>query len=208
MYIRSVKANLGRFRSGRNTPPIRLPFPVSPEMRLVQLSPGPKFAHLRPLVLKHWSHLPLLRPNVVAGSLGELQSLADEATLRSLDVSSIDHALVVLTRHGSKPLTDVMRVMLWQTFGVPIFELYLALDQSLLAWECEAHDGWHMAPGIAFANIGSSELVLDGAGNNGLRTGLCGSLDETPCPCGQTSPRIMNVEPLGLLDEYYLAVSA
>jgi hypothetical protein len=207
MSIRNVKANLGRLRS-RNHPPIRLPFPVSSEMRLVQLSPGPHFARVRPLVLKQWTHLPLLRPNVVAGSLNELQLLADEVVLHSLDVSCIDHALVVLTRYGSKPLTDMMRVMLWQRFGVPIFELYLGLDESLLAWECEAHEGWHMAPGIGFANMTAGELILDGAGNSGLRTGLSGSLDQSACPCGQTSPRIMNVEPLQLFDECYLAVSA
>ena len=177
-------------------------------MRLVQLSPGPHFARVRPLVLKQWTHLPLLRPNVVAGSLNELQLLADEVVLHSLDVSCIDHALVVLTRYGSKPLTDMMRVMLWQRFGVPIFELYLGLDESLLAWECEAHEGWHMAPGIGFANMTAGELILDGAGNSGLRTGLCGLLDPNACPCGQTSPRIMNVEPLQLFDECYLAVSA
>jgi hypothetical protein len=177
-------------------------------MRLVQLSPGPRFAHVRPLVLKRWAHLPLLAPNVVAGSLPELQLLADEVALRSLDASCIDHALVVLTHYGARPLSDVMRVTLWQSFGVPIFELYLGLDQSLLASECEAHDGWHVAPGIGFASIGSGELIVDGAGNTGLHTGLRGSLDETPCPCGQTSPRILNIEPVRHFDDRYLAVSA
>jgi len=134
--------------------------------------------------------------------------LAEHATSGSFDPSFIDHALVILTHYGAKPLTDVARVMLWQSFGVPIFELYLGLDYSLLASECEAHDGWHLAPGVAFATLETGELLLDGAGNNGLRTGLRASFDETACPCGRTAPRVLDIEHMRHFDRFYLAASA
>jgi hypothetical protein len=207
MPIRKVKATFRRFRSRKN-PPIELPFPVSPALRLAQLSPGAKFANVQPVVLKHWDDLQALAPNVVVGSLSEMQRLADHAARGSIDASSIDHALVVLTRYGSKPLNDIARVMLWQSFGVPIFELYLSLDHSLLASECEAHEGWHLTPGVGLASLDTGELILDGAGNSGLRTGLRASLDETPCPCGRTSPRILEIEQLQHSDQFRLAVSA
>jgi phenylacetate-coenzyme A ligase PaaK-like adenylate-forming protein len=159
-------------------------------------------------MLKRGSDLQALAPNVVIGSLGEVHHLADLAASGSIDSSSIDHALVILTQYGAKPLSDVARVALWQSFGVPIFELYLSLDHSLLASECEAHEGWHFAPGVGFATLDTGELILDGAGNSGLRTGLSASLDETPCPCGRTSPRILEIEQLGRYDDRYLAVSA
>jgi hypothetical protein len=208
MSFREVKANLRRLRAS-NHAPIPLPFPVAPTLRLARLTPGPNFADAELFVPKRWSDLTAFAPNVVVGSLAKMQSLADRAIAGSVDVSSIDHALVVLTRYGSKPLNDVARVMLWQSFGVPIFELYLGLDHSLLASECEAHDGWHLGPGIGFVILETGELMLDGAGNLGLRTGLSASADQTNCPCGRTSPRVLNIEQLPQrVDIRYLAASA
>ncbi len=193
---------------GGKSPAISLPFPVSSTLRLAQLSPGPKFENIQPVVLKRWSDVQAFGPNVVVGTLGELQRLIDYLAARSIDASSIDRALLVLTRFGSKPLNDVARVALWQAFGVPIFELYLGLDDTLLASECEAHEGWHLTSGIGSITPDTGELVLDGAGNCGLRTGLRASLDETTCPCGLTSPRVLDVEPMRRLDTRYLAVTA
>ena len=184
-----------------------LPFPVPPTLRLAQLSPGPKFANIQPLVLKRWSDISEFAANVVVGSLHEMQRLRELVTAGTLDAASIDRALVILTRFGAKPLNDVARVALWQSFGVPIFELYLGLDQSLLASECEAHEGWHLAQGIDPTTLDTGELILDGAGNSGLRTALRGSIHRTTCPCGLTTPRILDIEQLQP-DDQFLAVSA
>jgi hypothetical protein len=199
--------NARRGRGIRNLP-ISLPFTLSPSLRIAQLSPGPKFADLSPLVLKRWSDLLAFAPNIVIGSLSEFRRLEDQATLGSLDTSSIDRAIIVLTRFGSNPLTDVSRVSLWQSFGVPIFELYLGLDQSLLASECEAHEGWHLAPGVRSLTHEGGELILEGAGNSGLRTGLCATVDQHACPCGLKTPRVLDVEHPRRFDGSFLAVTA
>jgi len=115
-----MQAKIKRFRARKN-PPIQLPFPVSPALRMAQLSAGPKFAGVQPVMLKRFQNLRSFSPNVVAGTASELQRLAELASLGSLDTSSIDHALVVITFYGGKPMTDVVRVILWQAFGVPIF---------------------------------------------------------------------------------------
>jgi hypothetical protein len=206
MSIRKVQNSIKRRRGSKAL--IVLPFPVSPTLRLAQLSPGPKFAGVEPLVLKRWSDLANFAPNVVVGSLIEMQRLAEQRKADGLDVSSIDRALVLLTSFGSKPLSDVARVGLWQAFGVPIFELYLGLDQTLLASECEAHEGWHLSPGIDSVTLENGELILEGAGNSGLRTGLRASMDRTTCPCGLGTTRVLNVEQLRRLDGRYLAVTA
>ncbi len=203
--IRKVQTRLRRIRSPRNLP-ILLPFPVSPTLRLAQLSPGPKFANIKPLVLKRWSDIKEFAPSVVVGSLHEMERLVEHITAGALDAASIDRALVILTHFGSKPLNDVARVSLWQSFGVPIFELYLGLDQSLLASECEAHEGWHLVRGIDSTTLETGELILDGAGNSGLSTGLRASVDRTTCPCGLATPRILNIEPLE--NGHFLAASA
>jgi hypothetical protein len=206
MLIRKVRANMRRFH-GRNTSRIQLPFPVAPTLRLGQLSSGPKFAGVQPFRLKRVQDLRAFAPNVVVGSADELRRFAEQAVSRSLDTSSIDHALVVVTHYGIQPLTDLVRVTLWQAFGVPIFELYLGLDNGLLCAECEAHEGWHLAPGVGCTWI-DGEMILSGGGNNGLRTGFTATLDPHPCPCGRPSPRLLDIEQVADRDARYLAVSA
>jgi hypothetical protein len=125
-----------------------------------------------------------------------------------LDTSFIDRALVILTPLSAKPLTDMARVALWQAFGVPLFELYLGFDHSLLASECEAHEGWHLAFGVHCTTLDTGELILDGAGNTGLRTRLRALVDKTVCPCGQRSSRLLEIEHLRTPDDRYLAVTA
>jgi phenylacetate-coenzyme A ligase PaaK-like adenylate-forming protein len=139
------------------------------------------------------------RPRVLIGRPAELQRLAEHVELGMLDLACVDHAIVVLTHYGAKPITDVLRVTLWQRFGVPIYELYLGPDNSLLASECAAHEGWHLEPGTQFGVL-NDELILDSEGNFGLRTGLTGSLESTPCPCGRTSARLMDVEAISRIE--------
>jgi hypothetical protein len=206
MFIRKAQANMKRFR-GRKSPPIQLPFPVSPTLRLAQLSSGPKFADVQPFRLKRVQDLRTFAPNVVVGSSSELRRFAEQAVSSSLDTSSIDHALVVVTHYGTQPLTDLVRVTLWQAFGVPIFELYLGLDNGLLCAECEAHEGWHLAPGVACTWL-DGEMILSGGGNNGLRTGFTASLDPNPCPCGRPSARLLDIEQPTRSEDRYLAASA
>src|ERR1022692_967180 len=117
MSISKVQVNFTRKLSTKT--PISLPFPVSPILRLAQLSPGARFADAEPFTPKRWSDLQVFGPHVVIGSLVELQRLAKQVQSGSLDMSSIDRALVLLTRFGSDPLNDLSRVALWQTFGVP-----------------------------------------------------------------------------------------
>jgi hypothetical protein len=193
MLIRKVQANIKRFRGCKN-PPVQLPFPVSPNLRVLQLSSGPRFEGVQSFVLKRMQDLPLFAPNIVAGSANDLRRLAEQAVSSSLNTSTVDHALMVITYCGTKPLTDLVRVTLWQAFGVPIFELYLGLDNGLLCSECEAHEGWHLAPGVDCSSMEGGEMILSGAGNNGLRTGFTASLDSDPCPCGRPSLRLLDIE--------------
>jgi hypothetical protein len=175
----------------------------------MQLSPGPRFASVEPKVLKKWEDLQIFAPNVVVGSASELHRMAEQSNAGYLDTSSIDHALVVITHFGCKPLSDMRRVLLWQSFGVPIFELYVALDNSLLGSECEAHEGWHLAPGVGYSFLGNGELILDGVGNNGLIIGFAAAIDSQPCPCGRVSAKLIQLDPsTPRFENRFLAVSA
>jgi hypothetical protein len=171
---------------------ILLPFPADPKVRIAQLTETPRFAGVETFVPERWLELETFRPRVVVGYAGDLQRLAERVDLGIVDLACVDHAVVVLTACGSKPLSDVVRVVLWQSFGVPLFELFMGPDKSLLAFECEAHEGWHLEPGVELRAF-EDELILDSPGNYGLRTGLRGRVLKEACPCGRETPRLMDI---------------
>ncbi len=102
-------------------------------------------------------------PQAIAGTVPQLEAIAATNF-------SPTHALIALGRWEDSRVTDAVRERLWSRFGVPLFEQILADDCTLLAAECEAHDGLHILAGLD-------------------RAMASGVIDESPCGCGLTSPR-------------------
>jgi hypothetical protein len=192
LYVKSRS----RFHAVQTASAVSWPFPTHSQMRLAQLSDSaPAFGKLQPFYPESMVHLQGYRPNMIVGTASELQHLAGQVDLGTVDPSTVDHALIVLTRCGQPPVSDVARVVLWQTFGVPVYEIYCGLDNSILGYECELHEGWHLAPGVAFAEM-DGELMLNAPGVLGLHTSLSGFVTNDKCPCGRQGPRALNVEPI------------
>jgi hypothetical protein len=87
----------------------------------------------------------------------------------------------------------VTRVVLWQAFGVPVFEIFTGLDNAILGYECELHEGWHLAPNVDMAET-NGELTVEAPGVSPLRTALSGFITNDKCPCGREGPRLLDVE--------------
>ena len=175
---------------------VKLPFPIHPQIRLAQLChSAPAFGVLKAFRPESTIDLQGFRPNMLIGTPRELQNLAEQVELGTADLSSVDHAVIALTRCGQPPISDVARVVLWQTFGVPVYELFTGLDNSVLAYECELHEGWHLAPKVGFSEL-NGELMLDAPGVAGLHTALSGFVTNDKCPCGRPGSRLMNMEPV------------
>ncbi len=147
-----------------------------------------------------WDQLELFRPGVLVGSAADLRSLAELAERNIVDLASIDHATFVLTGCGDRPVSDICRVVLWQAFGVPVYELFVGPGGVLVACECEAHEGWHVERGVTLSLV-DGEIVLEGAGPNargraGTPTGLSACIDDEICPCGRAGTRLTNIQAL------------
>jgi hypothetical protein len=108
-------------------------------------------------------------PAALAGTREQLLCLASEPP-------RLTHALIVLARPGEHLIAAAERDRLWRAFGVPIFEQIIAGDGRLLAAECEAHDGLH----VAIAGRAWDGYFMETAG----------------CPCGQKSPRLHAPDPV------------
>lgn len=191
----------------RNATRRRLPFPAASNLRVAQVAGGSFFAGVQAFWPQRWDELEAFRPQVLVGPATDLQRLAERMRLHTIDLKDVDRAIFVLTECGAKPLTDVLRVVLWQTFGVPVYELFMGGGGLLLASECELHEGWHVEPPAAFSVI-SDELIIDTPTRHRLRTGLTGYLENELCPCGRPGARVMDVKPRSSRASRQLAATA
>ena len=187
-----LPVNVRRFRS-QGTGRRKLPFFSPTNLRIAQIGKRADFDGVRVFRAGEWSRIEAYRPRVLAGTAANLQELAERVDLKVIELSSVDHAVFVLTGYGDEPLDDVLRVVLWQTLGVPVYELFLTPEGALAATECEAHEGWHIESGATFSVV-NDELVLDGFGGKRARTGLSASIEHQPCACGRPGARLLNVE--------------
>jgi hypothetical protein len=170
----------------------KLPLPTAANLRIAQIGQTAWFDGVRAFPAGSWTDLESFRPRVLVGAASDLQRAAEQANQHAIELSSVDHAVLVLTSCGDQPLTDIVRVVLWQTFGVPVYELFIGPRTELLASECEAHDGWHVVAGADFS-FSNGELMLERSGRAHVRTGLTAHLESEPCACGRQSMRLMDV---------------
>jgi hypothetical protein len=131
-------------------------------------------------------------PQILLGFSEDLSKLAARVERRSLSLRLLDRAVFALTSYRDMPLRDTVRAACWQAFGVPIYELLLDGDGSILAAECEAHEGWHIASGIAFSML-DGQLWYSTRRRFSGGTGLTGSIEAQPCPCGRPGKRLLHV---------------
>ena len=144
-------------------------YPVHPAPRTAVLVPWFNESVLTNRLVRVFPHgwsveAAAFAPAAVAGTLEQLNALAREG------IPSLTHSIIVLAQPEQQRMTDAVRESLWWAFRVPVFEQVIGKSGKLLAAECEAHDGLHVA---------SPVLSLQGE-----------SVDESPCPCGRKTPRI------------------
>ena len=106
-------------------------------------------------------------PAAIAGTPAQLRALPSAIPIRN--------ALIALVRPSDPCLSEDDRTSLWRAFRVPIFEQRLDESCNLLASECEAHDGLHVASPQASPRSGEV-------------------LEISPCGCGRTTPRLIAPE--------------
>lgn len=134
-------------------------------------------------------------PHVLAAPLDALRA----ARAESIPHPPLRNALIVFSGVLEGPLTPEDSDDLWRRYQVPVFEQFLGIDGELLAWECEIHHGLHVRESAAhFEAAEEGRLLVSFLANPRLpvlrlETGLTGELVDEPCPCGESSPRLVDV---------------
>jgi hypothetical protein len=187
-----VPTSIRRF-SRKSTQHHTLPFPASPSLRAAQVTAASFFDGVKPFALEQWGELESYRPSILVGPANDLKRLAERVKLGTVDVRSVDRVVFVLTQCGDRPLSDTLRVVFWQAFGVPVYELLVDMAGMLLAGECEAQEGWHAQPYANFS-VSHGEVFVDALHQKRLRTGLLGYVETGVCACGRPGMRVMHSE--------------
>jgi hypothetical protein len=140
----TAAANLqpaGRMR----TQPQQFTFPLSGPVRVALLEEGFRTdANVRTCSPDDMAWLHSYAPEALVVPLDLALSLADRKRRGILELPSVRTAIVVLTSGEDSPLTDDYRDLLWRAWGVPIFEQLRGPDGTIIASECEVHDGLHL----------------------------------------------------------------
>lgn len=182
-HVRHPSAALGKRK---------LPLPMADGLRTAQLSPrGLLYVDSHFFALDDLPSLVDFEPHVLVGSAAELETLARATENGQARFATLDRALLVVTDCRDVPLRDASRLVLWRAFGLPMYELLLGGDGAPIAFECDAHDGWHIEDNVAFSTV-NGELWYQRKRELSQGTGLTGELSDDLCPCGQRGKRILN----------------
>lgn len=137
-------------------------------------------------------------PDVLAGPARCLRRMAEAIHNRRRDPLHVNLALVAWIGPDYGFLSEATRELLWRTFQVPVFAQLVGPGREVLAWECEAHDGLHLEASRGVCEFSSGELLVTSLVSLRrpalrLRTGLTAAVAEEPCPCGVSSPRLVEL---------------
>ncbi len=168
--------------------------PAAGTPRIAQVTlPGSLFENARYFAPRRGSGLEQFAPEIVIGSASHLATLSQAVEAREIDLSSLSLAIYSITTCRDVPLRRDVRFALWQSFGVPVYEVLLDGDHLPIATECDAHEGWHIDNAVTFAN-GNGQLWFRRKREAAQGTGLRGRIEAEPCACGRPGRRILDPE--------------
>ncbi len=120
----------GRMR----TQPQQFIFPLAGPVRVALLEEGFRTdANVRTCSPDDMVRLSSYAPEALVAPLDLALSLADRKRRGILDLPSVRTAIVVLTSCEDSPLIDDYRDLLWQAWGVPVFEQLRGPDGTIIA---------------------------------------------------------------------------
>lgn len=99
--------------------------------------------------------------NALCGAFIELEKAAANGI-------SAERAVFVLVEREGTPFTVAQRDRLWELFQTPVYAILTASDGSVVGFECEVQDGFHL-PGKPAADA------------------------ETVCECGRPGPLLSSI---------------
>lgn len=214
--LRQFLANPSDFYNWNHAPrPMRpLECPLSNTGRTAVLAAGfSEEPHARCFPFSSLDDIEEFEPDSLAGPGVRLRSLAEAILAGRLRLPSVKATVIAFTGLKFGCLREDDRDLFWNAFQVPVFEQFRGFSGELLAWECEAHDGLHVAAdNVVFETAPrTGELLLtclacDEYALIRLETEMAARLVTSPCGCGVDAPRLVGLR--GLQEPVVAAAAA
>jgi hypothetical protein len=133
----------------------------------------------------HWRtpELEAWRPQALAGHRSELFAIGELRRRHFLPLPDLTFPLLVLSSLSEGPLSSHQHDRLWALYGLPVYEQIRGADETLLGWECDAREGWHLARNAD----GNATSTVERVCAAGWR---CNQVHDH-CACGETCPRLV-----------------
>jgi len=112
------------------------------------------------------------RPQALAGSFEELATAAVLCAEGYMRLTDLEYPCLILTPESKPPLTEQQHHDLWVWFRVPVLEQIRSAHGELLAFECEAREGFHLVEGVEPSRLGGSLLPPCQCGLSAMRMDL------------------------------------
>lgn len=154
------------------------------------------------------------RPNVVKGYTSSLYILAEEYR------EALQQIGARLIFSGAETLNEFYRRIICSAFGADLFDFYACSELGLLAWECKAHDGYHVSADSVLMEFLDENGEAVAPGEKGKVVGTSLSNDVMPliryelediatpiedtCSCGVKFPLIKSID--GRSDDFLVTV--
>ena len=143
------------------------------------------------------------RPEIIVAYANSLGMVVDYCTAKKIELPRPQGIIT-----SAEVLTDENRAKIESYFGVKVFDRYGSRETSVIASECEAHDGLHINAEnlyLEFIEHGKDvepgavgEIIVTDLGNWAFpfiryQIGDMGSPAESVCRCGRTLPRMQMI---------------
>jgi hypothetical protein len=185
--------------------PPRLFWPIPPPARTAVLMEGfYECRRMRFFDPRDYARLRKYAPEALAGPVSALRALAERIPGRTAWSPKPRHSLLVLLLFPQTGITMETRELLWRVFEVPLYAQILSPGRNLLAWECQAHEGYHIAeenavfelvPGPAEPELVVTSLLDLRQPLLRLATGLTARIERSRCGCGLRTARLVDLRP-------------
>lgn len=141
------------------------------------------------------------RPHVLYGCATPLRLMAEH--IRDSGARIHPPRVVVST---AETLDDAGRALLRSSFRADVFDIYGLTETGFVAWECTAHDGFHLSEDEAIVELahdekyGAARLIVTNLALKSMpmirfETGdLALPVESTRCGCGRSLRRIRRIE--------------
>lgn len=187
-------------------PAAQLFWPIPEPSKAAVLMPGfRQTRRLRFIRAEETGRLRRFAPHALAGPVSELRRLVEPPLHIPRWTPKLSHSVQVLLVFPQAELSQETRELLWRTFEVPLFAQIVTANGHLLAWECEARSGFHIATERAILELVPSEdepeLVVTSRTDFRrpllrVAAGWTGEITSQRCDCGWAGPRLVGVRRL------------